>query len=216
MKYAKWYFLLISRAQARGGDVVGERHHIVPRTLDGSNEKSNLVKLTHREHFLAHWLLVKFTCGEDQRKMNLAFYRMSAASSKNSRPTLNSWQYARAKLAFVDAIKGKPTWNKGKLLTEEHKARISAFMKGKKRAPFTDEHKAKMGAAMKGKKHTAETKVKIGAAHLGKKMSPEARAKISAAHKGKPAWNNGKKHTAESRAKMSEACKSRRKGDLHV
>lgn len=28
-------------------------HHIKPRSLGGTNDKSNLVKLTHREHFLA-------------------------------------------------------------------------------------------------------------------------------------------------------------------
>lgn len=33
-----------------------EIHHIIPRCLGGSNDKSNLVVLTAREHFLAHYL----------------------------------------------------------------------------------------------------------------------------------------------------------------
>lgn len=38
-----------------------ENHHIVPRSLGGSNNKSNLVKLTGREHWVAHLLLYKIT-----------------------------------------------------------------------------------------------------------------------------------------------------------
>lgn len=36
-----------------------ERHHIIPRCLKGSDSRANLIKLTPREHFLAHWLLWK-------------------------------------------------------------------------------------------------------------------------------------------------------------
>lgn len=60
--------------------------------------------------------------------------------------------------------------NKGKKLSEETKAKMSAAKTGKKRKPFTEEHKAKMSAAskgqvpwIKGKKHSEETKAKISA-----------------------------------------------------
>ena len=36
-----------------------EQHHIVPRCLHGSNNKSNLINLTAREHYIAHLLLRK-------------------------------------------------------------------------------------------------------------------------------------------------------------
>ena len=36
-----------------------EKHHIIPRCLNGSNDKDNLVLLTAREHYLCHWLLWK-------------------------------------------------------------------------------------------------------------------------------------------------------------
>lgn len=36
-----------------------EKHHIIPRCMGGSNDKSNLVLLTGREHFMAHMLLWK-------------------------------------------------------------------------------------------------------------------------------------------------------------
>lgn len=36
-----------------------ERHHILPRSLGGSNANSNLVRLTYRDHIFAHALLLK-------------------------------------------------------------------------------------------------------------------------------------------------------------
>jgi hypothetical protein len=36
-----------------------ENHHIIPSSLGGSDEKSNLVRLTGREHWIAHLLLHK-------------------------------------------------------------------------------------------------------------------------------------------------------------
>lgn len=240
MKYAKWYFLLIDRAKARGSDVVvGERHHIVPKTLGGSNEKSNLVKLTYREHFLAHWLLVKFTCGQDKRKMNHALFRMTGGGG--NRPILNGWRYERAKLANTHAMKVAMIGNtrtKGmKLkLSPEARAKISSTLKGRK---ITEETRAKIGAAHKGKKLSPEARAKIsavnigntnakgwkptdeqrarmGAPHLGKKRTAEIRARISATLLGKPSSLKGRKLSAETRAKISAALKGKRKGDCNA
>lgn len=92
--------------------------------------------------------------------------------------------------------------------SEEHRAKISAANKGKKRSDAT---KRKMSAAKigkKGKKLSEETKAKISAARKGKKFTAEHRAKISAAKigkKGKKPWNKGKKLSAEHRAKISAA-----------
>lgn len=36
-----------------------ELHHIIPKCLNGTNDKSNLVRLTYRQHFIAHELLYK-------------------------------------------------------------------------------------------------------------------------------------------------------------
>lgn len=37
----------------------GENHHIIPRSEGGSDDASNKVKLTAREHYIAHLLLAK-------------------------------------------------------------------------------------------------------------------------------------------------------------
>ena len=40
-----------------------ERHHIVPVSLGGGDEDSNLVNLSHRSHFMAHFYLYKIHKG---------------------------------------------------------------------------------------------------------------------------------------------------------
>jgi hypothetical protein len=59
MNYNKIYNSLIDRAKNRTLEGYKESHHIVPKSIGGSNKADNLVNLTAREHFLAHWLLVK-------------------------------------------------------------------------------------------------------------------------------------------------------------
>lgn len=61
MNYEKIYNNLISSRNNRSLklDEYYEKHHIVPKCLGGSDDKSNLIFLTYREHFLAHLLLTK-------------------------------------------------------------------------------------------------------------------------------------------------------------
>ena len=61
-KYTVWYYNIIARANQRvNQEGYFEKHHIIPRSLGGSNEVSNLVKLTAKEHFICHMLLPKMT-----------------------------------------------------------------------------------------------------------------------------------------------------------
>lgn len=59
MNYEEHYNRLIQKAKNR--EIIGytESHHIIPKCLGGDNSKTNLVKLTGREHFIAHLLLSK-------------------------------------------------------------------------------------------------------------------------------------------------------------
>ena len=59
-KYTKCYFNIISAAKARINLCeYAESHHIIPKSLGGSDDQINLVDLTAREHFICHWLLTK-------------------------------------------------------------------------------------------------------------------------------------------------------------
>lgn len=64
-KYAIWYENLITKAQNRKlpDGFYSELHHIIPVSFGGSDKKYNLVKLTAREHYIAHLLLWKMNFG---------------------------------------------------------------------------------------------------------------------------------------------------------
>lgn len=75
------------------------------------------------------------------------------------------------RLFSLSLRKGKPSWNKGKTLSEEHKRKLSLAHKGKK---LTDEAKEKCRQANLGRPKSKETRLKISLIHKGKKMSKES------------------------------------------
>ncbi len=63
MDYKKIHDNIITRAKNRIFEEYTEVHHIIPRSLGGSDDASNLVNLTPEEHYLVHQLLVKIYLG---------------------------------------------------------------------------------------------------------------------------------------------------------
>lgn len=59
MNYRKIYSQLINYRQTNPATGYTEKHHILPRSLGGSDCCTNLVRVTAREHFIAHLLLTK-------------------------------------------------------------------------------------------------------------------------------------------------------------
>ena len=58
-KYTKTYEAIIAKARLRHVQTgYTEKHHVIPKSLGGGNGH-NLVKLTVREHFICHWLLIR-------------------------------------------------------------------------------------------------------------------------------------------------------------
>lgn len=107
-------------------------------------------------------------------------------------------------------------WNKGKRLgpeTQEHRAKISSALTGKKRKPFTETHRKNLSR----RKFTAEWKMGISRGNKGKKVSREARKKISetAKKRGVGKWMVGRKFPIETREKQSAAMRKRVKLGVH-
>jgi HNH endonuclease len=100
-KYQRWYETLCAKARSRDiPTAYTEVHHIVPRSLGGSDDDSNLVRLTYREHYIAHWLLTKFHTGINLHKMQRALWAMTLKAS-GERITAG-WQVETAKSAIRD------------------------------------------------------------------------------------------------------------------
>lgn len=82
-KYASWYFSLIdSRKSKETDNRYLEKHHIIPKSLGGSDTIDNLVYLTAREHYIAHLLLIKMTTGDEKARMSFALKCMSNFKNK--------------------------------------------------------------------------------------------------------------------------------------
>jgi len=71
----------------------------------------------------------------------------------------------------------------GKPLPKEHRRKIGASLKGRKKSPFSEEHKKKISMSQKGKNNNL----------FGKHHSKETREKISKAHRGEKSycWKGG-------------------------
>ena len=97
MNSIKIYESLINKAKNRTYDIeYFENHHIIPRCFGGSDKTSNIVKLSYREHYLAHWLLVKIQTDYHKKlQMSCAFLLMS--KSNNGKRNTNSKMYDKAK-----------------------------------------------------------------------------------------------------------------------
>lgn len=74
MDYQKIYYSICERGKSERDLDYSEVHHIRPKCLGGSNDIDNLTRLTYREHYIAHWLLVKMYPKE--RGINYAFLCM--------------------------------------------------------------------------------------------------------------------------------------------
>lgn len=178
-KYSKLYHTITSNARQRITEGYTERHHIVPQSLGGSNDKENLVDLTAREHFICHWLLIKMTEGEDRSKMLYALQGMKAENKYQERyhTKITARIYEKYRIEHAEnhsklmKSKNLVPWNKGgAALTEEQRKRISDAAKNRK--PMSAESRAKGNEKRRGQKRSDETKLKQSLALKGKPKGP--------------------------------------------
>lgn len=99
MNYTLLYDSIIKNANTTTGYT--ENHHIIPKSLGGSDDKSNIVRLSAREHFICHYLLVKMYKENTNEwyKMVNAFMPMKASSGTQQR-YFNSRLYEALRVNF--------------------------------------------------------------------------------------------------------------------
>lgn len=176
-KYTKWYFQLLNFRRITPFTDYGEWHHEIPKSLGGTNDKSNLVRLTAREHFVAHRLLTKMTVGDNNRKMWYALKR--TVSSGNV--TITSRTFAKIREEYAQAVSQTLT---GRKLSAEHRENIGKHWKGK---PKSESFKKQLSDRLNDEQRDADRRAKISASLKGHKMSEETRRKISETRKKKHA-----------------------------
>ena len=222
MNYQQIYNQLISKRQQETPpkNCYTETHHIKPKCLGGTNETTNLVKLTAREHYIAHLLLAKIynTYG-----LYAAVNYMHAGRLKNRKFKFNSRLYQKIREEFANKLSQKM---KGTHHSKETKLKMSKSRKGKH---HTEEAKQKMSIAKKGMKFSEQHKKKLSDALKGKPLTEEHKQKVSDSLKGKQTWmkgkhlseqhkqkiaiaNKGAHRSEEAKRHMSEAMKGKNKG----
>ena len=98
MNYKKHYEILIERGKNRILTSYTESHHIIPRCMGGTDDPSNLVRLTPEEHYVAHQLLVKI---HNNYSLVHAAVMMTSTSSLTSgrKNKLYGWLRRRLQIA---------------------------------------------------------------------------------------------------------------------
>lgn len=101
-KYTKWYYQIIESSTASG---YIEKHHIIPKSLGGSDDSSNIAPLSAREHFICHMLLPKMVKSKQHKhKMIRAIWAMTTLeySDRQERHKHNSKSYYRARKLYSE------------------------------------------------------------------------------------------------------------------
>jgi hypothetical protein len=183
--YQKIYDQLIGRAIHRLS-ISGykETHHIVPKSMGGTDDQHNLVDLTAREHFIAHNCLARIYGGREW----YAVVRMAKQCQvTNSRlfeiaRIKRSEEHKKGGWKHTDAERqSKSIRQTGKKASPERGVNISAAKKGK---PLSEKNRL----ALRGKRGTwtdarrqahksiampLSQSIKISQALKGRKKSPE-------------------------------------------
>lgn len=136
-KYKKWYDSIISNALSENrqrGDIYYEEHHIMPRSLGGSDDPQNLVLLTAKEHYVCHLLLTKFSTGQQKYKMASALSCMTFPKSGiQKRYTSRMYGYSRKLMKENNPMYDPEVRKRHKQVmnSKEYKENMSKILKGK-------------------------------------------------------------------------------------
>jgi len=219
-KYSRWYEQLINKARNRGTiDGYTETHHVIPRSLGGDNTKQNLVKLTAREHYVAHALLWKMKLpGVAGSKMAFAFNTFIRKMHVNNEHSYNisSRIYESFRIHYANILRSTMTGSGNHFYGKKHseetrriigeKSKLKEFKRGPdnpnwgKKQNVSPEGKARKLAAHK--KHWADPSWREQVLAKREKVSkqPKVIAKRKAAADAKRGVKKDPAHTAGMRA----------------
>lgn len=186
-KYTRAYYTIINKAlQDTSREGYYEIHHILPKSLGGSHEPFNLVKLNAKEHYIAHLLLTKMCI--DSTHTNKMIYALWCMINGNGYGTSRYIPSARAYMLVKEKLSSTRSENMlgdknhffGKKHSDISKQKISENngsrreeVKEKMRGPrlgfkphnyyngWDDATKKKISDSLKGHKHSEETKQKM-------------------------------------------------------
>lgn len=197
MNYANIYYRIIENAKLNPRTGYTEVHHIIPKSIGGTDDVDNLVTLSAKEHFVCHRLLTKMFVGKQKSKMVYAAWAMTTLKNEyQKRYKINSRVYAVLREEYAKEVSERSRGKPGKQHTEETKQKMSEIAKNRGSTyTRTPEHNERMSLSMIGK-------------NLGKKRTLEQRVEQSRCQTGR----KRKSHSIETREKISNTLKGRKTG----
>jgi hypothetical protein len=187
-KYTKWYNNIVQKAKIRAIDGYIENHHIIPKSLGGSDSIENIVALTAKEHFICHLLLTKMVAGPIKYKMHKAALMMATRHGpgqvrhnitsrtynmlKESMPSVPAETREKMGASQRQRFDTSPGTFLGKVHSNETRSKMSEKASRPKSSKWKDSASANRKgrqAPNKGVPHSAETKQKISLAVTGEK-----------------------------------------------
>lgn len=176
-KYTKWYYNIINNSKNNiiKKDEYYEDHHIIPRSLGGTDDKENIITLTAREHYICHLLLMKMPISlKHQYQMSCAFGYMSTVRNDYTDRRYNSKLYEyhkklRSKIVSKK-LSGKGNGMYGKKHTNKTKEKISKKRLSGQWEPNTPENNEKKRQRWMGKSPTTNPEI---AAKVSAKLEKE-------------------------------------------
>lgn len=154
MDYKKIHDSIIYRAKNRTISGYTETHHILPKCLGGGNEKTNLVKLTAKEHWIIHQILCEIY-PKNYSLLKSLECMMRKSENQIRDYVISGGQYERIKKECSILQSERLRGRKLKPFTEEHKRKISESKKGKpswsKGKKFSEDHRKNIGLSSKGR-----------------------------------------------------------------
>jgi hypothetical protein len=172
-----------------------EKHHIIPKSLGGSNKKENIAILTAREHFICHILLTKMTSGKDKSKMIYAVQALGMKNRNTQNRYINSRFYENNKIQLSQIMSSRMIESNpmhDKLVRVKHKNSINERGPTKGTTGFV---------------HSEKTKAVISAKNTGKILSPETKRKLSEYNKS--LWAERREKGTNKRKPLSEETKKK-------
>lgn len=185
MNYKLIYDNLILKRRQFPVEGYSERHHILPRSLGGTDDEDNIVILTAKEHLIAHLLLLKIY--PNNRKLFHAVWMMTNMNKYTSK----DYSYLREKFFSIPIsdetrkrLSDSRKKQSGIKQSKEQIERRVAKNTGQKRTP---EQKENISNGLRCVIFTEERLLNMSKAKMGIPWSEERKQ----ARKGYIPWNKG-------------------------
>ena len=172
------------------------RHRILPGHQGGTYIDTNCTYLTIREHIISHYLLwrinknhgdyrsykmmagidVPFSGHSEYTKQQISKSHQDIPLSKEHREKISIGQLGRVggfngKKHTEETIQKMKRAQKGRIITDDVKKKLSIVRKSNNAVYQTDEYRQKMSESKKGKNHSEETRRKMKEAWAKRKQN---------------------------------------------